>query len=99
MSRHGADARGSRARSIRWGLCGTVVRLRGEDDIVVLADCATQPVVWRRGEISKDLAASVDVEASRVIAKDAARHPLRRSPLRGEWGWDDRGLLSRSGRS
>lgn len=35
------------------GVYGTVVRLRGEDDVVVLADCATQEVVWKRSEVSK----------------------------------------------
>lgn len=37
---------------IPLGVRGTVVRLRGEDEVVVLADCAARPVVWKRKELA-----------------------------------------------
>jgi hypothetical protein len=35
------------------GVKGTVLRLRTDGLVVVLADCATQPVVWKLSEVSK----------------------------------------------
>jgi hypothetical protein len=36
------------------GIGGTVIRLPDEDHVTVLADCATQPVRWRRDEVTPE---------------------------------------------
>jgi hypothetical protein len=33
------------------GIGGTVTNIRGDGRVAVLADCATQPVVWERSEL------------------------------------------------
>lgn len=33
------------------GIKGTVTRLPDDDHVTVLADCATQPVRWRRDQV------------------------------------------------
>ncbi len=77
---------------IPLGVRGSVVRMREDGRVSVLADCATQPVVWKRSELAeiKPGHVTIDVEPDgRVSAAYADGHRLPRLHSRGEQGWDD----------
>ena len=46
-----AIARDDRVTVLPLGVMGTVTRVREDGRYAVLADCADQPVTWRRSEI------------------------------------------------
>jgi hypothetical protein len=96
---------------IPLGVHGSVIRLRDDGRVVVWADCATQPVVWKISEVTKAGAGvmsedrmpqasdAIEIGEVRLTADDvrSAIGSISRDPYgaAADPGWDGTELLVR----